>query len=881
MSMGLSIGLRLTGNMSGEYTPPDPSAPVNTVAPVVPSDNLGEDDVLTASDGTWTGNPAPTFTYQWFVDGALAVGETNNTYTILSSDAGLDIYCDVTATNSEGAATQASNTVTADASSPPSGIGDRQVYEDLFATDPHGAYHLVHPMYCFQDAAGTTPAGVGDPVALLKHPGGDAAFDMKQTTDSLRPILNQKPNGAYYLTGATGHRLESDPVPTPIATGLLGAATGVAQYVSAATDEIRSEMMFTDGDLLGWRLWAASTTARLVGFLGSDASNRRLFTDEVLTSPHQNSNRSYIIHREDQLSLELYDDNVSILTDGSVRVDEMEGQTNYTFKVDFIKQNVGLSEWYGVFYTVQNLTSQQRADLNDAQNKLMDGTFDWGGASIGDRQVYEDLFATDPYGGYHLVHPDYCFQDAGGTTPSGVGDPVALLKHPGGDATKDMSTTTDANRYVLGQDGNGAYYLSGSGGDLLASPVDASTTGTGLSGAAAGAAMYMPSQGDRFKVRLLTDGEHGVSMDHYGFTGNPQYICYFGSTGAGSRMLTTVGEVPENTNTSLILHGAMEGGADTVTLYADNVLVRTDGQVRSSGLENRSNWNFQLEGETIAVGDMKYYGSFITLQDITTQQRADLDAAQQKLMNGTFDWGGEPAFHPSDLFQNSEQGFALDALDLTTMGSDTLGGGTIVVGDPVNSLADISGNNDLFTQATDGSRPVARADGLEFGPGNTFLTGATTLVLGTGPRTVIMSLRRTGDEGYALPVNLGLHQTAGRWSPSLQADAQQINGRSHNADFATLLDHTQFHTVAFEGPDQGSFQDITCRENGVALTLTSGSATSFNTRDAVAILGNMESGSARANMVLRRMIVIDRLLTAQELADAEAWITEGSGVTLP
>ena len=80
-------------------------APANTVLPVVSGDvEVGE--TLSVTAGTWTGNPAPTISYQWFVDGAEAVGETSNSYVIQASDAGLMVSVEVTATNSGGSATE-------------------------------------------------------------------------------------------------------------------------------------------------------------------------------------------------------------------------------------------------------------------------------------------------------------------------------------------------------------------------------------------------------------------------------------------------------------------------------------------------------------------------------------------------------------------------------------------------------------------------------------------------------------------------------------------------------------------------------------------------------------------------------------------------------
>lgn len=95
---------------------PAGSAPVNTVAPVA-SGTPDEGQTLSCTDGTWTGSPAPTYTYQWqYNDGSWnnIVGATASTWTVDLSgavDAGDTIRCVVTATNGSGAVAANSNSL--------------------------------------------------------------------------------------------------------------------------------------------------------------------------------------------------------------------------------------------------------------------------------------------------------------------------------------------------------------------------------------------------------------------------------------------------------------------------------------------------------------------------------------------------------------------------------------------------------------------------------------------------------------------------------------------------------------------------------------------------------------------------------------------------
>lgn len=84
------------------------AAPVNTLAPSLSGvPQVGE--TLTVTTGTWTGYPAPTYSYEWFADAALIVGADEATYVLTEDELGAAISVDVTATNVAGTATESSN----------------------------------------------------------------------------------------------------------------------------------------------------------------------------------------------------------------------------------------------------------------------------------------------------------------------------------------------------------------------------------------------------------------------------------------------------------------------------------------------------------------------------------------------------------------------------------------------------------------------------------------------------------------------------------------------------------------------------------------------------------------------------------------------------
>jgi len=105
---GLSTSLPFRNQSGG--APPIP--PANTVAPIISGTNV-VGDVLTTTNGTWTGTAPITYTYQWYRGAAPIALATASTYILVDADAGVsNIKCRVTATNTAGSAGADSNIIT-------------------------------------------------------------------------------------------------------------------------------------------------------------------------------------------------------------------------------------------------------------------------------------------------------------------------------------------------------------------------------------------------------------------------------------------------------------------------------------------------------------------------------------------------------------------------------------------------------------------------------------------------------------------------------------------------------------------------------------------------------------------------------------------------
>jgi molybdopterin-binding protein len=75
--------------------------PANTAPPTI-SGTAAVGDTLTCSPGSWTGDPAPTFTYAWLRDGTWITGAHESSYAAQATDEGHSVTCEVDATSTAG-----------------------------------------------------------------------------------------------------------------------------------------------------------------------------------------------------------------------------------------------------------------------------------------------------------------------------------------------------------------------------------------------------------------------------------------------------------------------------------------------------------------------------------------------------------------------------------------------------------------------------------------------------------------------------------------------------------------------------------------------------------------------------------------------------------
>lgn len=76
-------------------------APANTVLPAI-TGTAETSETLTASSGSWTGTPSPSYSYQWFLDGVALAGKTASTIVVIADYEGSVLSVLVTAANTAG-----------------------------------------------------------------------------------------------------------------------------------------------------------------------------------------------------------------------------------------------------------------------------------------------------------------------------------------------------------------------------------------------------------------------------------------------------------------------------------------------------------------------------------------------------------------------------------------------------------------------------------------------------------------------------------------------------------------------------------------------------------------------------------------------------------
>jgi hypothetical protein len=196
------------------------AAPVNTVAPAVTGTaTVGQ--TLSTTNGTWTGAPAPTFTYQWQRVTTNISGATSSTYTLVAADAGNTIRCVVTATNTIA----------------PSGVSANSNSTASVAATVPGAPTIgtATVLYTTASVPFTAPASNGGATIT--------SYTATSSPDGITGTLSQAGSGTVTVSGLTGGTSYTFTVKATNSVG-QGAASAASNSVTAVA---AGQIAYTSG----------------------------------------------------------------------------------------------------------------------------------------------------------------------------------------------------------------------------------------------------------------------------------------------------------------------------------------------------------------------------------------------------------------------------------------------------------------------------------------------------------------------------------------------------------------------------------------------------------------------------------------------------------
>lgn len=204
-----------------------PVVPANTVAPAV-TGSAAVGQVLTCTNGTWTGTAPITYTRQWQRGTVNIVGATAATYTATVDDASFALRCVVTATNAAGNAVANSNATAQITRAPVNTVapvvsGNATVGQALTTTAGTWA-GFPPPTFTYQWQRGTTniPGATGATYTLVAADAGQA----------IRCVVTGTNSGAAVPANSNATAAVTMP-PTNSAVPMISGSAQVGQTLTA------------------------------------------------------------------------------------------------------------------------------------------------------------------------------------------------------------------------------------------------------------------------------------------------------------------------------------------------------------------------------------------------------------------------------------------------------------------------------------------------------------------------------------------------------------------------------------------------------------------------------------------------------------------------
>lgn len=238
---------------------------------------------------------------------------------------------------------------------------------------------------------------------------------------------------------------------------------------------------------------------------------------------------------------------------------------------------------------------------------------------------------------------------------------------------------------------------------------------------------------------------------------------------------------------------------------------------------------------------------------------------------------GGSGFNPASLFGASDQGVVYEP------NPNNCG---VSVGAGVATMTDTSGKGNNAVQTTAGNRPLLWNSGayygLDFDGTDDWLQTAAINFTATDQMTVIAGLSKDSDAATSIAVELSTN--AGTVNGSFYMAAPEATGASGNYTWQTKGSAAAVTAVAsgtvlaantsvITGLSDISTPVRTIRRNGVQAATSATSMGTGNFGNHALYLGRRAGTTLPFNGRIHALIVINRLLTGDDLTNAEAWVT--------
>jgi hypothetical protein len=252
------------------------------------------------------------------------------------------------------------------------------------------------------------------------------------------------------------------------------------------------------------------------------------------------------------------------------------------------------------------------------------------------------------------------------------------------------------------------------------------------------------------------------------------------------------------------------------------------------------------------------------------------------------------AWTPASLFAASEAGAWYDPSDLATIWQDSSRTTAGAVDSPVGALDDKSGNGHHLTQATADARPILRQSGgmyyLERDGSDDRMATGTVFTLQAG-WTLAAAARFTAGADTQSRGILALTQTGNVTNyfmlgmrQSVEAGRSALRGANASpaVSLTTVNAATNSYPAATPAVIVSRFQALShdFRLNGTTLGSVATTWDAQTVADEQLVFGNQTQTADPVPANLYAAVALQRIPSADELANLEAWLAGKSGVTL-